>query len=487
MKKLIFLCLFCALAFGARAAAYTEFFAQTTGSNLNSGSTTNDAANTTYAGGTWVVATLVFTVASGNPTTDPGVTNGAWASVYTTAGATVSTCVGLITNTTSTTITLDARTIAGSAANPSATAAATTCNVGGAWKGPNAAVGFPFGFIVGNATNGANYPRVNFRNGVTYNLTAAMTHTLVGPGRFQGMTSVPGDLGKAKFDGGASGTSYVLLTVSGAAWDLYDLLFDHNGNSGTADLVSSTSAGNINFVRCVFRDSWRNGLLLGASSSATSCESCTNNLGNGTPKGGFSVSGAGSILKNCISHDNSTANSVGFYFATSGVIENCVSYGNGLHGCLHDSTGGFRMYKCDFYNNGGSGLVDNLTTDSIFVINCNFLKNVGCAVSNSGPIRVGAIINCGFGVGSMVNGGANLFNGGAMEETGDLNYSSGTTPWVDPVNGNFSISPTSAARSAGYGLFTQFSLAAPTNTISFPDIGAGQSPDTNSWSYTFAQ
>src|SRR5688572_20689929 len=61
-------------------AAHTEFAAQTTGSNLNAGSTTADAALVTGTGGNWNAGTGVYTFAG--PTDLSDVSAGMWASVY---------------------------------------------------------------------------------------------------------------------------------------------------------------------------------------------------------------------------------------------------------------------------------------------------------------------------------------------------------------------------------------------------------------------
>lgn len=49
--------------------AFKEFYCNSSGSNLNAGDGTG-AATATYAAGTFVRSTGVFTVASGNPVTD---------------------------------------------------------------------------------------------------------------------------------------------------------------------------------------------------------------------------------------------------------------------------------------------------------------------------------------------------------------------------------------------------------------------------------
>src|SRR5688572_24854695 len=98
----------------------------------------------------WNASTGVFTVASGTPNSDmASMADGThFASVYTTAGATVATFVGRITGVSATTITVSLTVVAGSPP-ASNSAGAITLKVDGAWAGPATTVGFPFNFAVG--------------------------------------------------------------------------------------------------------------------------------------------------------------------------------------------------------------------------------------------------------------------------------------------------------------------------------------------------
>src|SRR4051812_30524080 len=120
--------------------AFTEFACRSGGSNLNAGTRTGSStvpgtsADFTYASGTWVSATGVFTVASGNPSSD-GVAVGDFASVYA-DGASVTTLVGRVTARTTTTITVSTSALSGTTTDGTSN---RTLKIGGAWKGPNAA------------------------------------------------------------------------------------------------------------------------------------------------------------------------------------------------------------------------------------------------------------------------------------------------------------------------------------------------------------
>src|SRR3990167_1101940 len=225
--------------------AFTEFCCRSGGSNLNGGALASGAEPSTTAVYTCINSnwdgTSIFTPTDGS-TPASSVTVGDFASVYLDAAA-VAVYVSRVTVVAAGVngaITLSTTAKSGTA--PTVGATGRSIKVGGAWKGPNAAEGFPFNFINEACTNSSDNPvRVNFKNDASYSITAAMTHTLIGPTFFQGYTSAFGDLGKATIDGGTSGASYVLLTFSGngtARCYGLDLIFQNNGATGSANGVN---------------------------------------------------------------------------------------------------------------------------------------------------------------------------------------------------------------------------------------------------------
>lgn len=488
-----FLILLLSVVAACGATTYTEFYCQTTADNLNAGSTKEDSANTSYAGGTFVRATGVFTVASGNPTTDPGVTNGAWASIYTTAGATVATCIGRITNTTANTITIDIGTVGGATANVSETANASTCNVGGAWKGPNATTGFPLTLAVFNMTNAAaNPPCVNLKSNNMYSVTAAITRSsLNGPIRWEGYSSNPHDGGFARIDGGTSGASYIILTLTTSLYsDFVNIIFSNNGASGQADLVSCGSARNL-FHKCVFTGSRGNGFVTTQTILLNECEAYANNGANASGLAGFNLTSAQATR--CISHDNTGNNTSGFSILGWANLYRCVADSNGKNGFTIAGAASAYLASCDAYNNTTAGMDFSAGTGPILLENCNFVKNGSFGINSTGTaFRNGFIVNCGFGSGTQANGtdlGANITSAFSEVYTnGNFSYASGATPWVDPANGNFTIN-LQAAKAVGRGSFTE-TQASYSGTIGYPDVGAAQSASTNSsggGSWTFSQ
>lgn len=187
--------------------SFSEFYCDfTNGSNLNAGST-NAAPIYTSAGGD-SDGTSQFTPNDGS-TPASTVSVGMFGSVYVTAGATVAVFVGRITVVAAGVngaITFSTTAKSGTFPAASAGAHTITLKVGGYWKGPNAASGFPFGFITNALTNVAgDVNRVTLLATATYTVTAAIAHGNAGPTVFRGGTASAGDGGRATIDGGGTG------------------------------------------------------------------------------------------------------------------------------------------------------------------------------------------------------------------------------------------------------------------------------------------
>lgn len=467
--------------------AFQEFYVNA-GDNLNSGSTDSPTASHTYAGGTFVRATGVFTVASGDPAAD-GVAVGDWASIYTTAGATNATFVARVTARDSTTITVSLTAIAGSVTTVSETGAAATCKVGGSWAGPSGADDFPFDFALGTLRNAAgNQPRVNFKAG-TYNMTASMQVTLLGPIQWQGYQNTPGDgidkglqdtSSKAIFDGGTSGaiTYYNLLKIESNAENntFADMIFANNGGTGVATNGDGVLVNDAEcmFVRCVFHDFRRAGLRFTSVGHAVECEAYACNKSNTTGFGGFNMDASGSTAIRCIAHDNSGSNVDGFVLGACNLIE-CISDSNGRDGARSlVSDTNLHIQQCDFYNNAGNGLRIGSGSGSMMatVENSNFVNNGGNGINFQNAITMGVVHNCGFGSGTMANDGGDISAVDGMEISGNVTYGADLTPWVDPANGDFRIN-LAAAKGTGRGQFLQ-TASGYTGTVAYPDIGSNQ-------------
>lgn len=445
--------------------AFTEFCCRSGGSNLNAGTRTGNStepgtsASFTYASGSWVSSTGVFTVASGNPSTD-GVAVGDFASVYA-DGASVTTLVGRVTAVSSTTITVSTTAKTGTTTDGTSN---RTLKIGGAWQGPNGTSGFPLTFLSSSCTNsGGDLPRINLKNDATYSVTSGVAPSTTQNGlTFQGYTTSYGDGGRFKLDGGTSGASYQLFSPAVNKLTVIDGEFCNNGATGAAHGVVPTT--NVEFFRCVVHDVRGLGFFQGRY---VECEAYNCNQSNTSGYGGFY---AVTWAERCIAHDNSGSNTRGFANANVALV-NCIADTNGAHG--FELAGSGHMTGCDSYNNGGDGVLISVNTSEVSIINCNFVKNTGYGINGSTNTPGGVIANCGFGSGTQANGSGTTNGVGQMTTIGSVTYASGVTPWTDPANGDFRIS-LAAAKAAGRGSFTE-TQASYAGTVAYPDIGAAQS------------
>ncbi len=461
--------------------AFVDFFCNaSTGSNLNGGS---DAGSVTYTStnGNWSTATNIFTPTDGTNPVSAGVVAGQYASIYV-DGATVAVYIAkvlTVVNAANGAITVSASLVAGSA--PSTSATGRSIKVGGAWKGPNAADGFPVTLAtVTLLAAGTDKFCLNLKNNATYSITANVAETGISKGTIQGYTTTARDGGKAIIDGGTSGTSFVLLTTSAAAaWSHVDLIFQNNGATGTAAGVTATANTYVSFIRCVFSAMRGSGVTANIGAMFIECEAFGNNLSNTASLGGFA--GSGDFMR-CISHDNTGSNSAGFFLSTTNAISSytsCIADTNGGAGFnVSLSAGVARLSNCDAYNNASDGIRTTSSGGTFFVENCNLIKNGGWGINFvTSTVSTNFIYNCGFGSGSQINSSGTTTGTLTGQETGSITYAANVTPWADPANGDFRIT-LAAARSTGRGAFTE---TAPSyaGSVGFPDIGAVQSLCSN--------
>lgn len=462
---------------------FTEFTCRSGGSNLYAGTLDGSAeASTTplvtYTNGGWNSGTGVFTPASGNPVS-AGVAVGNFVSVYTDAASAPTGFVARVTAVSSTTITLSTTAKSGTA--PTTAGTGITAVVGGAWQGPNGTSSFPFNFAASPMTNSTgDSPRINFKNDQTYSITAAMTSTLVGPVAFQGYTTTFGDRGRATIDGGTTGASYVLLTVSSNGGKCYrDLIFQNNGATGSANGLAS-SGGNRNVYDSVVVNSVRGiGLSIGDNSVVVRCEAYACNQSNTSNCGGFSVGGA--TLSFCVSHDNTGSNSFGFGTAAANQVVstfvNCVADTNGGIGFSLQGTQQIsQVISCTSYNNTSDGIrISSSAGGAAYVQNSILSNNGGWGINNSSAVTCGITNNAYLSNTSgqvTANVASVFYNDGGVTLSG--------APFTNAASGDFSLNNTAGAgascRGAGIGTFptTQGGYG---STLGYPDIGAVQHQD----------
>jgi len=327
--------------------------------------------------------------------------------------------------------------------------------------------------------------RINIKNDKTYTLTAALTFGSLGQAVLQGYSNSVGDLGKTTFTSNiTSGTNYTMTANSNTVF--VDLIFINTGASGGNHVFVVTGLSEVMFIRCVFTGARGSGFAQNPSGIGHAylieCEAYANNASNAANEAGFrQASNGGSVMfcYNCYSHDNAGSNSNGFSNnAASGgsmILVNCIADTNGANGAsILSSARALISINSNYYNNTGDAIKLATTTTSgwTFIANNNFLKNGGKGVNNTGASTGGILYNNGRGSGSQANGSSDTLQ--SIVDTGtDITYASGDTPWNAPTTGDFTTIPTSAARSAGRGVFTETD-GTNTGTVAYPDIGAAQ-------------
>ncbi|MFZ5832448.1 MAG: hypothetical protein ACOY3P_20365 [Planctomycetota bacterium] len=362
--------------------ALTEFYCDPVdGSNLNAGSTTGNPL-ATYASGSWVAATGVFTVASGNPQSD-GVAAGMFASVYPDGTTPATVFVGRVTAVDTTTITVSLTVKMGTA--PTDGTSNRTLKVGGAWKGPNGTDTFPAGLFPDTLTNAAgDYNRLNLKNNAVCYPTVQVTWTRT-DGKLlhiEGYATTPGDGGIAVIDAG--GGAFTPWYTAGWSNQLSSTNYLHvRNNTGNYPLIYWGSQGA--FYRCKASEAGQYGF----STTYQSLMECTaENVGKSVFGGGFSAS-YGSVFNFTTKNPIGSAG-IGGYVGYPSVIGRCSSYG-GLHG-FTCGRGGI-IEGCSVYRPSQRGFYMESTAVGAVIQNCIAEKCGYYAYSQIAGAH-GRIVNC---------------------------------------------------------------------------------------------
>ena len=347
--------------------AYQDFYCQTTGSNLNAGTSTSDTAVVTVAGtcsysGTNGVVT--FTASSGTPFSSVSV--GQWASVCSSSD-TITTFVSKILSIggsgASITFQADdaplAYTYIGSFfsfnSGQFSSGSSATVRVGGAWASPvpvlNATItGTINGGFNNLVANSVATPRLNIKSG-TYSSSVSWTFGISGASSksfvlWRGYATSPGDL-----DNSANPGTHPVLSFSSTA-NLIVLAYNRLENidvttSGTANpLVSVTGLG-VMMTRC--RVTATSGALTasGAAFNAWACYFATTSTT--VTNTSCAANGGLPTFTQCV-FQGGLYNVTASY--TSAFLE-CVFKNSTSHNILASTaSAGNVFHRCTFYNSG---------------------------------------------------------------------------------------------------------------------------------------
>lgn len=448
-----------------------------TGANINAGDdkTVSTTTNGAYTQGGGAGGTDLFTAAAGTPFSSASVDDLVASYVD---GATVATFLGRITavNGGGASVDISLTKIAGT--RPTTAVNGRSATIGGKFKGPNGASGFPLTLtnLQAITNTGGDQVRLNVKNGTNYAITAAISSALSNI-VIQGYTSSFGDGGKWILDGGTSGASYVLLTMSGTGPILQDAILQNNGATGSATgLLFSGNGGLANKV--IVNNVRGHGFDLtgGAGNRLLQCKAYACNQSNTAAKAGISVSVSANI-RECTVQDNTGSNTVGILYgggaATVLSIERCIIDTNGSHGINVSASGQLNVVHCNVYANAGDGIRLTTAINPVYIINNILTKNGGYGINGNTGNKMGMLINNAYGAGTQVNtsGDTNAIPG--IVETGKITLGSNLDPYTDAPNSDFRLTNVAgggaACRGTGYGAFTDTG-----STVSYPDVGAVQ-------------
>jgi hypothetical protein len=414
----------------------TEFYMQTTGSNLNAGSTSADAASLTYASGSWVSTTGVFTVASGNPLTD-GVAVGDWTSVYV-DGSTVTPFTGKVTARDSTTITVSLTVKFGTVP---ATGSGRSLKVGGAWA--SLAITGTSLVLRGGAPAGDAY-RLNIKAG-TYNEGSAVHSTnLAGqqatPFWIRGYRTAIGDIDSEDINDWVAGTDlphfvYTTgsLTFSGG-WIRCRGLSLYAESTGLATLRASSDSFYAERLICESGSilpalRMHGGCVLSKLIGGAACASVVHLDGSTLP-----------VLYDC--YISGGVN--GVLVSSSSSISNCLITGCSQDAVTIDTSCGLVLDGCTIHDIGRDGVRISSSPLRTVITSNIFSECAGTGINQTslaGPNYIHKLFNL-------------FYDNGADETATDDNpalfsQTDLVTPFTDAAGGDFGLVSTSNGRDNG--------------------------------------
>ncbi len=357
--------------------ALTPFYIQTTGSDLNAGSTTANTAAYTSTSGDWSTVTHIFTPTDGSTPASTVAAND-WVSIYAN-GATTLVFVAQVTAVAAGVnggITVSATLFLGVA--PTTGTGTRSLKAGGAWASPTPIM---------NGALGANTilpldVKVNVKAG-TYTRTASETCQLRGSntviGWIAGYNTTPGDLDNDTTN-----------ALAKPVWS-YNATFGLQLNGDFLTFTSISILGN------------RTGAMLTVQSVGLKVIRVrVENTSSNASAGAFSSSLNATILLYCWFKTPTTATSVAVVALGAATYAlGCVAEGGGLAGWLLSGSGQFTIAQCVGKNNTGSGMSITGTSPFLLVSNFTASRPTGdgislTTISNTAIAIVGCIFSrCG--------------------------------------------------------------------------------------------
>lgn len=474
------------IPFGIAAnAVFQEFYCDPVGGNNMNGGSDEGSPSYTSTNGNWNGTTTFIPTDGSNPylTVRPGQ----YAGVFN-DGATTPVYVAQVLsaqNAVNGSIVLSSTKIAGTA--PTSSATARSIRVGGAFKGPTGAEGWPIRVNFGAATDTAGHNvRINFKNTAAYAITAAINGSPSGGLNdrtiFQGYASTPGDEGKATIDGGTNNITLMQSTTG----IFIDFQFSNNGTSGSQTGVSPSTPSY--FYRCAFRH-FRGQACVGAN-AFVECEFEDWNQSNTASSPAISYINITFVYR-CYFHD-ATAGANCIAITASNVswtppflINECIfdNISGDAFQCTTNQSAFLHLYNNLFYKVAGN-VVNILTGGSNYSwvqgFNNIMMSCSGSLIKNAanGLCR-GMMFNTVYGSGRYANRASLFVNSTSVSDISPIILPPDVSPFNSIDTGDFSLV---YAPLIGTGRSKFLQVGSKTGTTSYIDIGATQAqPTVQSW------
>ncbi len=443
--------------------AFTEFYIDSGGNDMNAGTVVNAAASVTSTNGSWDITANTFIATAGTPFASVAV--GEWASIYvdgTTSGAVyIAQVTGL--HVAGLGVVLSTTAIYGT--KPSASATTRSCKIGGSHLSelPWASGGL-------GATTVPASTRVNWKKG-TYTIVASRTFSIAGtataPLWFRGYDTTPGDC-----DSNPALTRPTLalnatfaITTSGAQ-QIWSSVNVTGARSGT---IWTSGAASLRIIRCRSENTSSNAAAIAITLSTT-----------------------GQTVAYSWFKTPTTATTSGTVLMSSGAtLIGCVSEGGGL--ATYNMTGTTQVpifIGCISLNATGDAWLTSVTTGGLLLFNCLAYNptrdgvRFSAITTGNGVIASSLFATCsGVGINNATGGNLNtvfrtnndFYNCGANEAGfGDTPSLFEQTESVDPfvsVGTNFGLIATANAIANGFAPGGFENLA---STLSYLAIGPVQ-------------
>ena len=397
-----------------------DLYMQSSGSNVNAGSTTSDSASVTQTNGSWDITADTFIATGGTPFS--GVSVGEWVSVYT-DGATTAVYVAQVTSLHASGLGVVLSTTMKYGTKPSAGATGRSAKVGGAWASFGVCNTIFSSVAMPDKTT-LHVKAATYANTTTSRSFAAAGSTTA-PLLVKGYLSSAGDLDSSSTSHGSAyaGTTCPVitfttgqLTLSGAHVHFRNIDVDGAATAGGQIVCSSTFVNR--FSRCRIRNTGANAASAALSNSTAGHQTillgCTLDAPT-TATRTVSASRAMTLI-DCTITGGATSVEHHTTALILQMIDCDVSGSTGAGVKVSIASGILQMDGCSVHDVGGSGVELSAAPGSAaYIGRCSFTTCGAYGINNSTGTNTGNVLRYKNTFTSCTSGDENAFTNDAVD------------------------------------------------------------------------